>query len=152
MHRIGPFGVLFLLCAACCFAPPTPAGGAPSVAPGGSAGVAPSIPGVPAPPPPPAIEVTACEVQDAYADNEIGGANRFPSGTHMIVSGRVDRVAQTFGTMIIHPRVCIFAMVNLADDQAAAAGLLHPGDSFRADCVMGNYVMAASFDDCRLLP
>lgn len=97
------------------------------------------------------MEVTACEVQDAYAANELAGAARYPEGTHMIVSGRVDNVAQTFGTTIIHPRRCMFAMVRLADDQTAAAAALARGDSFRAECVMGSFVLAASFDDCRLL-
>lgn len=69
----------------------------------------------------------------------------------MLVSGSVDRVAQTFGTTIIHPRRCMFAGLHLAEDQAGAAASLRPGQAFRAECTMGHFVLAATFDDCRLV-
>jgi hypothetical protein len=39
-------------------------------------------------------------------------------------------------------------MVRLREGQQSIAATLRPGDRFRADCTMGTYVLAASFDDC----
>lgn len=97
------------------------------------------------------MEVTACAVQNAYQANEIAADARYPEGRRMLVTGRVDSVAETWGTMVIHPRSCMFAMIQLADDQRAVAATLTRGDSFRADCTMGHYTMAAVWDDCRLV-
>lgn len=135
--------VLGALISACCF------GGAGSGGGGGGSAPFASAPAVPAGP---AVEVNACVVQDAYQANEIAAQQQYPRGTHMIVSGVVDNVAQTFGQMVVHPQRCMFAMVQLANDQTSAAAALRPGQPFRADCTMGNFVLGASFDGCRLLP
>lgn len=98
------------------------------------------------------MEATACEVQRAYQANEIAADRQFPEGRRMIVTGRVDSIAETWGTMVIHPRSCMFAMIQLADDQRAVAASLTRGDSFRADCTMGHYTIGAVWDDCRIVP
>jgi len=97
------------------------------------------------------MEVSACTVDSAYHANEIAADGRYPEGRRMLVTGRVDAVNETFGTMSIRPRGCMLARVGLADDQRAAAGSLSRGDSFRADCTMGHFLMGASWDDCRLV-
>ncbi len=97
------------------------------------------------------MEVVACQVQDAYQRNEIAADERYPEGRRMIVTGRVDRVSETFGTMVVHPRGCFLASIRLADDQRGVAGSLSRGDSFEADCTMGRFIMGATWDDCRIL-
>lgn len=131
------FAVLCGSASGCCFAPPSGGGGGVAAAP------------VPLGP---AVPVNACDVDDAYRANEIAAGQQYPEGAHVLVSGNVDRVSQNFGTMAISPARCIFAHVALADDQAAAAAALHPGDPFHADCVIGHFVMGAYFENCRLVP
>ena len=75
---------------------------------------------------------------------------RSPEGAHVLVSGSVHSVSQTFGTMSISPSRCMFSRVRLADDQAAAAAALTRGTDFVADCTIGHYIMGAVFNDCRL--
>ncbi len=122
----------------CCFCPPGPSG------PPSTYVSAPSAP-VPAGP---AIETSACAVQDSYQENEVAAAQTYPPGAHIIVTGVVDSVGVSLGDTIIHPRRCMFAMVRLREGQQSIAATLRPGDRFRADCTMGTYVLAASFDDC----
>lgn len=110
---------------------------------GGGIGAAPAPTG-------PAVPVDACAVQDAYQSNEVAARQSYPQGQHVLVSGTVDNVGVMFGTTTVHPRPCIFAMINLADDQTAAAAALQPGQAFSADCTTGNYGLGIAFDNCRL--
>ena len=96
-------------------------------------------------------EVTACEVQRAYQANEIAADARYPEGRRMIVTGRVESVSETWGTMNIRPQRCVLASVQLADDQRAIAGSLSRGASVAADCNMGHFVMGATWTNCRIL-
>jgi hypothetical protein len=149
------FAVLFGIAAAglggCCFCPPgppstyTPSTGATPYTPPAT-----TEPAMPPTPPAPAIEATVCQVQDAYQTNEVAAAQAYPPGAHIIVTGTVDNVATSWGDVIVHPRRCMFAMVRLAAGQESIAASLSPGTRFTADCTMGNFVLAASFDDCRI--
>ena len=140
------------LAGGCCFVPSAPrpaAAGSFSPTP-----VSPPpayVPTAPAAPPPPAVEVAACEVDSAYRANELAGQQQYPRGMRVLVSGTVDNVAQHWGTATVHPRRCMFAMVNLADDQAAAAAALRPGQRFQAECAVGSYLVSIAFDECRLV-
>lgn len=100
----------------------------------------------------PPMHVDACAVEGAYRANELSAQQQYPSGRRMVVSGTVDRVSQNFGRTAVHPRPCMFTALYLTTGQEAGAAALRQGEPFRAECVMGSYMIGAQFEGCSLAP
>lgn len=142
MTRVWPWLALGILCAACCFVPPSSAG-----TPGPVAGTPVDLPTTP-----PIVVSDVCDVEDAFQANELAASRAYPPGALMDVTFRLDNVAVSLGDAVLHPRRCIFTMLRLQPIEASYAAGLHPGDAVHLRCRMDPYMLAVSMSDCRRGP